>query len=366
MSGKQVLRGWFGLFALATLMVAMSWAQEKPIGKPRFIVRSGNAAYADAAVTAASTTVRHWSSTFTSKGKKYSYSMVGTNPFTNPGSSSTVNTELQPITFKFANGVTISATAAATAIANSPIFVNTKFPNGTGQYGDMFQRANFAQPIGGRAYHVRLGLPSVRPAIVVNVPKASGQTQKTTSGVTYGLVNLNFITSTISGLVKSGNYNPATLPVFVAGNVFEYQQMVAICCVLGYHEALSANSGSINTFIFTSYPSPGIFGGGFADVAVLSHEVAEWIDDPFGTNFVEPWGMPQAPQTCFSNVLEVGDAIEGYSNAAFTVSLNGKTYHVQDEAFFSWFARQSPSIGLGGRYSWHAPAKLTKPAASCS
>ena len=105
---KQGLCGWVQWLVMGGLTVAMSVAQDKPIGKPMFIVRSGEATFADAAVTAASTTIPHWSSTFTAKGKKYSYSMVGTNPFTSPGSASTVNTELQPITFKFANGVTIS------------------------------------------------------------------------------------------------------------------------------------------------------------------------------------------------------------------------------------------------------------------
>ena len=35
----------------------------------------------------------------------------------------------------------------------------------------------------------------------------------------------------------------------------------------------------------------------------------------------------------------------------FEFNLNGFTYHLQDEAFFSYFARQSPSEGFGGKYS---------------
>jgi len=46
--------------------------------------------------------------------------------------------------------------------------------------------------------------------------------------------------------------------------------------------------------------------------------------------------------------------------------LNGVTYHPQDEAFFSWFAHQSPSIGAGGRYSYVSPSKLTSPPPSCT
>jgi Transposase len=96
-------------------------------------------------------------------------------------------------------------------------------------------------------------------------------------------------------------------------------------------------------------------------------EVAEWANDPLGTNIVPAWGQPaQNTSICASDVLEVGDAIEAFSTPTFTVTLNGVTYHPQDEAFFSWFAHQSPSIGAGGHYSYVSPSKLTSPPPSCT
>jgi hypothetical protein len=54
-----------------------------------------------------------------------------------------------------------------------------------------------------------------------------------------------------------------------------------------------------------------------------------------------------------SNLLEVGDPLENQElPGPFEIPLNGFTYHLQDEAFFSWFARQSPSEGYGGLYSF--------------
>ncbi len=50
-----------------------------------------------------------------------------------------------------------------------------------------------------------------------------------------------------------------------------------------------------------------------------------------------------------SNLLETGDPLE---ETPFAVTVHGTTYHLQDEAFFSYFARQSPSIGYQGRYSF--------------
>ena len=100
--------------------------------------------------------------------------MVGNSPITSPSGTTTVESELQPLTFKFSNGVTISGSAAASVIANSPIFVNTKLPTGTGQYTDMFQRANFAKYIGSKPYHMRLGLPSIRAAIAIKCAESVG------------------------------------------------------------------------------------------------------------------------------------------------------------------------------------------------
>jgi hypothetical protein len=40
-------------------------------------------------------------------------------------------------------------------------------------------------------------------------------------------------------------------------------------------------------------------------------------------------------------------------------------YHPQDAVLFSWFARQSPSIGIKGRYSYRGD-KLFAPAPPCS
>jgi hypothetical protein len=366
MQGRQGVRNWIQLVAVVVLAVSMTRGQTQPIGEPRFAHPTNGAASLEMLNASSTTTIPHWSDSFASGTKKFSYSMVGTSPITSPSSTTTVSTEIQPVTFKFANGISISGSAAASAIANSPIFVNTNFPTGTGQYLDLFQRANFAKYIGSKPYHVRLGLPSIRSAIVINVPKASGETHKTKTGVSYGLVDFAFVVNTMTNLINAGKFNPATLPIFVAGNVFEYQQVDVLCCILGYHEATSPSAGQMVTYIYTSYPTSGLFNGGFADTAVLSHEVGEWMDDPFGTNVVRYWSTPQHPGLCFSDLLEVGDAIEYFPVPTFTVALNGRTYHMQDLAFFSWFTGASPSVGAGGRYSYLSPAKLKTPTKFCN
>jgi hypothetical protein len=54
-------------------------------------------------------------------------------------------------------------------------------------------------------------------------------------------------------------------------------------------------------------------------------------------------------QRACGNLLEVGDPLE---TTAFAETLGGTTYHFQDAAFLSWFARGVPSIGYQGRYSF--------------
>jgi hypothetical protein len=346
----------------------MTRGQEQPIGEVHFGRPSGTRAAAEMSgdtSASATLTISHWNGSFVSNGKTYNYAMVGTSPMAKPAKGTVIDTEIQPLAFKFSDGTVIHGSTVSSAIANSPIFLETNFPTGSGQYGDIIQRANFAKYATTDAYHVQLGLPTIRSEVQVVVPKASGQISKAKNGVTYGLIDYTFVTKTIAALATNGKYNPQTLPIFATGNVFMYNQIDVLCCYLGYHDATTKN-GSTVTYIFTSYPSPGLFSAGFQDVAVLSHETAEWINDPFGMNVTRPWSMVQQPGYCFSDLIEVGDAIENFPNANFTVSLNGKTYHVQDVAFLSWFTGETPSSGAGGRYSYLAPAKLKKHAQFCN
>ncbi len=83
-------------------------------------------------------------------------------------------------------------------------------------------------------------------------------------------------------------------------------------------------------------------------LAILSHEVDEWMDDPFGINPAPPWGHIGQQPGCQNN-LEVGDPLTG-TEAPPIVMSNGFTYHLQELAFFSWFFG-APSIAVNGWYS---------------
>jgi len=75
----------------------------------------------------------------------------------------------------------------------------------------------------------------------------------------------------------------------------------------------------------------------------MSHEVAEWMNDPFDNNPTPPWGHTGQVSGCQDN-LEVGDPLSG-TEAPPIVMSNGFTYHLQELAFFSWFFN-SHSVGI--------------------
>jgi hypothetical protein len=128
------------------------------------------------------------------------------------------------------------------------------------------------------------------------------------------------------------------------------------CCILGYHSVTSTALGR-QTYAVGDYESSGRFTGA-ADISPLSHEVAEWQDDPFGANPTKPWGNIGQVAGC-QHSLEVGDPLSGTD---LTVATSGHTYHPQELAFFSWFYHSSPSLGVNGLFSNNGTFTTSAPA----
>jgi hypothetical protein len=209
------------------------------------------------------------------------------------------------------------------------------FPTGTGQLLDIFQRANFAKPVSTHSgYHLLLGTPTVKSLMSIAVPASAGKAVLV-NGHTVGLLDIAFLEGLLNNLIAAGQYSTGSLTIFVVGNVFEYVTNTNTCCIGGFHFASSEGLNQVATFIYTADNQSGIFSSNAQDITITSHEVAEWANDPLGTNIVPPWGLPQSPGSCLSDLLEVGDAIENYPTITFTVSLNSVTYHPQDLAFYS-------------------------------
>lgn len=319
-------------------------------------------------------TVPTWNGAFrygppSGPARLFPYSMVGTAPWAG-SRTTTVPTQIIPIALIFSNGVALDGTSKVASTVNSPLFQPFASQTGFTQYGDAVSRASFYSVVQQTSpdWHVLLSQPMIFPTHNITVPAEEGfEFTGSASGAPIGIVNMDWFSRELRNLLAALNLDPRTLPIFLTHNSFLFAGNPQNCCVIGFHSALASagpgNSQNVNTFIWASYNDHGIFARPIEDITALSHEVAEWYHDPLIRNLVPAWPRPGSTG-CFSNILEVGDAIENFGDLSFVVNMGEMAYHPQDVALFSWFARQWPSIGLKGRYSYRG-SKLARPAPTC-
>jgi len=336
----------FGIFAVIGLPAHASQISGGT-SKPRYAQFHGN--FSDVAL--AKSGLKHWSSSFTSEGKTWKYSMVGTNP-TKGSATTTVPVTIVPLLIKFSNGKSFDGTPQVASTTGSPLFQNANFTSGTTQYGDAIQRAEFWNSVSTKSpnYHVLVGSPTIAKTVTLSIPLVDGTTVvDSSSGKTIGLININWFDPQMQTLLTSLNFTPNMLPIFLSHDIYLSQGAPTLsnCCIGGYHNAVTDTVG-LQTYIWSTEADTGVEGGFGEDVSALSHEMLEWFNDPFTNNTVPNWISPIAPQYGCNSVLEVGDPLVG---VVFTVS-GFSSDHLQDMALFSWFARKSPSISINGLYTY--------------
>jgi hypothetical protein len=260
----------------------------------------------------------------------------------------------------------------ATLVRQSPIMTPTKFVfggtnMGTTQYLDAFERASFFKALGSRLdqYHVLLNPIRMHDPVVIDVPANEGlsindpnffQAFKFSICAPLQFVDINWFDSYVQGTLlpalAAEGIDADSLPVFISyeaawpvGDVTN----IGNCCAIGYHNAAGAPIVT-QTYAVADFDRTQFFSGPPAglDTDPLSHEIGEWINDPFGSNLTAPWGHTGQVAGCQAN-LEVGDPLSGTDLAPVTMP-NGFTYHLQELAFFSWFYG-APSVGVHGWFS---------------
>ena len=346
-------------------------AQFDATAQPKFTTEGGATPFRT------SKTIPYWSSTFTdpTNDVTYPYTMVGTNPFTGNGQS-TVPTTIIPFRFVFDDGTVMDGSGDVSATLASPIFSNYTYPlsgNDHTQYGDAIQRAQFNKV--GTGYHVLLGAPTITPTQTIAVPKNQGFAFVNSRGVLIGLMSVKWFSSKLLNAINTLHVPPTALPIILTHNVLLWGINPSDCCILGYHGAMSSLNGNgdqqVQTYAYSAFITPRTYshfdepGAGLGDIHALSHEVSEWYDDPFINNLVNPWLTPTAPQYGCTGILETGDPVVGFwfplpGNSQ--VNSNG-VWHPEDEVYFSWFARQTPSIAYNGQYTYMGT--FTSPAQGC-
>lgn len=290
----------------------------------------------------------------------YAGMMVGRSPFFHGKRTTVVPTVIVPVKLTFADTGTIfdpsapdvcapGGASVVSLVLNSPIFQNTAFTMdgvnvGPTQYLDAFQRASFWSLVSGTPFHtVFTTSPTVLPVQSVTVPTLDGSTN---IGIcrNYGTMLFtwfdNYVQTTLIPSLSGLGVGPLVFPQIVLDSAFE---LIPACCATGYHNSF-LNGGVFQSYSVNAWDTSGFVGG---TTDTMSHEVAEWMDDPNTSNPVPSWGHIGQQPNCQPN-LEVGDPLTGTSFPS--VVLAGVTYDLQELAFFSWFYGGA-SLGAGGKYS---------------
>ena len=298
-----------------------------------------------------------WEGSFQVLGARFPFVMIGTDP-AHGSATTTIPVLVIPVQMNFPDGTQLSPLQPACGDTRSPLsrvlhsplfndfayYLGGTFVGNT-QYIDAFQRANFWSDVSRQSpdYHVLL---SVTVARVQTVTPDAGALTASGPCAPIAAVDINFFDAQIQKLIAALQIPAHTLPVFLVYNTFETQEG---CCIIGYHSITGQTVGRNNhPYIVAAYTDPGIFTKPIDDIHALSHELGEWLDDPFTTNFIPAWGNVGQVVGC-SFYIETGDAVTGI---AFEIRMSGFTYHPEDLVFLSWFARETPSRSVNGWYTF--------------
>lgn len=359
---------------------------------------TSSATWGGATVYPSTRTIPHWfgSTLNPVDGVTYGYNIVGADPYTCVGTACdvTVQVDITPIDLRL-DGMTFSASDVIPALLASPVFAvndygSTPFatggdsfftaPRGPGgilsqgdagnllQLQDATMRAQFDQ-VGLSGYHLRLH-PNVLPTMTLDVPPSQGTLVQSGRGAPIALVGAYWFSSVIVRSIAGSD--PTHLALVLTDDTIDSLKTSNgfVPAALGVHGAtvVGAVNGRaqgdrpVKTVAWATWLSPGVYarpdGGMFwalQDMDVVSHEISEWANDPFATNYVPPWPYdPSNLQVC-NTLLETGDPVD---NAGFAMGVNTLRqgpnpdgtqsadgyYHPEDEATLPWFMGLEPNL----------------------
>ncbi|HXA84698.1 MAG TPA: hypothetical protein VNZ47_06465 [Candidatus Dormibacteraeota bacterium] len=318
--------------------------------------------------------VPHFSGSFESQGKAYPFTMVGAKPQSN--GTTEVPVQIIPISLFFEEFVdetgapiVLDAGPVVTRVQSSPNFRNAQYATGTTQFADAVQRAQF-YGTAGKEWHTLLGAPEILKPLRIAVPRGDAKVYRNPStGVLYAIVDTDFFLSQLNTMIQMANLAPDALAIALTSNVFlSPQKDIKKCCVLGFHTSFDVGEMAqvkfVQTFIWASWVEQGILGPGLSDVTPMSHEISEWMNNPFGSNAVPSWQVPNA-SACQNN-LETGDPLALMPNAGYPVLIDGFTYHPQNQVLMQWFQRGTASDAFEGAFSFPDQSLMTGASQACA
>ncbi len=303
--------------------------------------------------------------TVLSRRKRYPLTMVGSNPFLRGAKNVIVPVQIFPVRFEFPDGTVLDPTepndcarggAPLDLVLQSPLFADADYGEGPRQFVEEVRRMELWSFTGPGAlnprYSVRVAA-SVPASIRVVLP-AGYETRPAPCGRS-AIISFQIwqqIFAQLGPQFRQLGVSPKTFPLFLTVSVATSVSNNGLA--FGFHTASRGQTYGVAMWDATGYTPIN------PDISILSHELAEWYDDPFVTNPTPPWGHVGQVAGCQAN-FEVGDPLSGHLFGEIQMP-NGFTYNPQETAFFSWFFDQVPSWGIGGWYSsantFRAPAAL--------
>lgn len=318
--------------------------------------------------------VPHFSGSFESQGKAYPYTVVGAKPQSN--GTTEVPVQIIPISLFFEefvdeNGspIVLDPGSIVSRVQSSPNFRTADYATGTTQFADAVQRAQFYGSAG-KEWHTLLGAPQILKPLRIAVPRGDARVYRNpTTGVLYAIVDTDFFLSQLNTMIQMANLEPDALVIALTSNVFlAPQKDIKKCCVLGFHTSFDVGEMAqlkfIQTFIWASWVEQGILGPGLADVTPMSHEISEWMNNPFGSNTVPAWQVPNS--TACQNNLETGDPLALMPTAGYPVLIDGFIYHPQNQVLMQWFQRGHASDAFEGAFSFPDQGLMTAASQACA
>jgi hypothetical protein len=319
--------------------------------------------------------VPHFSNAFSSGGKTYPYIVVGSSP--QGGGTTQIPTQIVAVSLLFdeyvdndGDPIVLDPAPVLSRVTNSPNFRTSVYQTGLTQFGDAVQRAQFWRNIG-PDWHTLLLPPQVLHPVVVEVPRGMAKVYRNSStSVVYAVVDSDFFISQLNTIVQLEALRPDTLPLILTTNVFLAPKAdLKQCCILGFHTAFDAGrigrSQLVQTLVWASWIDQGLLGPGVADVTPLSHEISEWMNNPFGSNTVPAWQPVGNAGGCQEN-LETADPVATLPNASVATNIDGFTYHPQTQVLLPWFTRQGSQDSIDGAFSFPDETLVTEASRPCA
>ncbi|MBV9571507.1 MAG: hypothetical protein JO056_09735 [Alphaproteobacteria bacterium] len=240
------------------------------------------------------------------------------------------NQKFNPMKDKYPNGQKVMDNFLASPLVQSNVsFKSGKTKVGKTQYIDAYQRANFwlNNVQKNKNYHVVLGDPQMLPAMKITVQSGQGTIMQNPFGtIDVGTYGFGAMDVQINNYINAHHeVTPDQFVFFVSDNIF---LVSGGCCIGGYHTATARQPGG-QTYGYTTLVTEQKTGSFSQDVSAASHEIGEWMDDPFTDNIVG----------CQDNsILENGDPLVDPPNyGGIPYKVGDFTYNLQNLVNVAYF-----------------------------